>query len=127
MNNTMFPLPSDDFQITGSVTSSVPSNYYGNNVVNAGNLTGTITTSTGALIRGKMFVAQISSRDNYIQGLSETELKGKMVLQLADELFRSNHIEFTKQIDLTTDSTIIRARIFAVPSEDVQILRKNGY
>lgn len=50
-------------------------------------------------------------------------IKLDMIRTLAEEIFRANCVEFTHQANISYASRIVRARIFCVPSQDVQLLR----
>ena len=50
-------------------------------------------------------------------------IKKNLVAKLVDKLMESNHIEFTKQPDPRDMSLTYRARIFAVPDTDIQLIR----
>ncbi len=55
--------------------------------------------------------------------LSDDDIKFKLCQELAIGLYKQNMIEFTKQQRPDTGETHYRARIFAVPDSDVQLLR----
>jgi hypothetical protein len=56
--------------------------------------------------------------------LSDDGIKLKLCNDIAIELYKKNMIEFTKQQNHETGVTHFRARIFAVPNSDVQLLRE---
>jgi hypothetical protein len=58
--------------------------------------------------------------------LPEDEIKRKMIYELAEEMAKSNMVEFTKQIDPVNHCVNIRARCFMVPDTHVRILREKG-
>lgn len=56
----------------------------------------------------------------------EDKVKMELCLKLAQKMFETDCIEFTKLHDATADAVRYRARIFVTPKEQVQILRTNG-
>lgn len=80
------------------------------------------------IIQGKAVVAnymldEISAMNVGI--LPDDEVKLRLCNELAMEMFKLKLIEFTKE--KTVHGTIhYRARIFAVPNTDVQLLREQG-
>jgi hypothetical protein len=82
-------------------------------------------------IKGEMFTSQLSEHDMFKAGLNgvannqfDNLIKHDLINKLVNHLMESNYIEFTKQRDQHDLSTIYRARLFAVPNSDVQIIRK---
>ena len=57
----------------------------------------------------------------------EDKIKYELARLLMLEMLKSGMIEFTKQSDPATFTTIFRARCFMTPKDQVQILRKNEY
>lgn len=55
--------------------------------------------------------------------LSDEDIKIKLCQELAMELYKQKLIEFTKEPRHETGDIHYRARIFAVPNSDVQLLR----
>jgi len=55
--------------------------------------------------------------------LSDADIKYKLCEDLAIQLYHQNMIEFTKEFRPDTGKTHCRARIFAVPNTEVQLLR----
>ena len=85
-------------------------------------------------IQGKMLTVSYAihaMRMESIAGLDkedkEDKIKHELARQLALKMLKSGMIEFTKQSDPATFTTIFRARCFMTPNDQVQILRKNGY
>jgi hypothetical protein len=82
-------------------------------------------------VKGEMITAQIEVSDTdliYSQmAMSEfqKEIKRKLVNLLVEELMDKNHIEFTSQIDPTSNTSKYRARIYATPDAQVRWIRKN--
>jgi hypothetical protein len=56
--------------------------------------------------------------------LSDAEIKLRLCNEIAAELYKQNMIEFTKEQRADTGDIHYRARIFAVPNTDVQLLRE---
>ncbi len=80
-------------------------------------------------IQGKMFVTQFEMSVNEHALTDPVKLeqivKERLARDLAQELIRSNHIEFTKQTNQASYTMVYRARVFAVPDDQVRILRKH--
>jgi hypothetical protein len=82
-------------------------------------------------VKGEMITAQIEVSDTdliYSQmAMSDfqKEIKRKLVNLLVEELMDKNHIEFTSQIDPTSNTSKYRARIYATPDAQVRWIRKN--
>jgi hypothetical protein len=76
-------------------------------------------------IQGKMIIVSFNIRDDFSKYESDEKDYVKRVLanKLAIALIESNLIEFTQQLDPITFSTIIKARCFVTPDEQVRILR----
>lgn len=55
--------------------------------------------------------------------LPDTEIKMRLCNQVAEELFKQNVIEFTREVT-PMGNIHYRARLFAVPNTDVQLLRE---
>ena len=54
------------------------------------------------------------------------EIKRRLVHILAEEIFKSNCIEFTSMKSIDTFQHCFKARIYAVPNDQVRILRTIG-
>lgn len=83
-------------------------------------------------IQGKMLTVSRGMRMEPLtrvldQPTLEIKIKEDLVRDIALEMLKSGLIEFTRQIDPTTDTITYRARCFMTPNDQVQILRKNGY
>lgn len=82
-------------------------------------------------VKGEMITAQIEVSDTdlvYSQmPMSEfqKEIKRKLVNLLVEELVNKNHIEFTSQIDPTSNTSKYRVRIYATPDAQIRWIRKN--
>ena len=86
----------------------------------------TNNTSEDQVIQGKMLTVTNVIKAHDWEILPEDEIKRKMIYELAEEMAKSNMVEFTKQIDHATHCVNIRARCFMVPDTHVRILRVNG-
>jgi hypothetical protein len=75
-------------------------------------------------IQGKMVTAQMSIDANQAIQMDDLELKNRLITKLVRELMDRKCIEFTKQQDVVTMETIIRARIFVTPDDEVRVIRK---
>lgn len=75
-------------------------------------------------IQGKMVTAQMSIDANQAIQMDDLELKNRLITKLVRELMDRKCIEFTKQQDVVTMETIVRARIFATPDDEVRVIRK---
>jgi hypothetical protein len=82
-------------------------------------------------VKGEMITAQIDVSDADLvfsqmpMGEFQKEIKRKLVNLLVEELMNKNHIEFTSQIDPTSNTSKYRARIYATPDAQVRMIRKN--
>jgi len=82
-------------------------------------------------VKGEMITAQIEVSDTDLvyskmpMGDFQKEIKRKLVNLLVEELMNKNHIEFTSQIDPTSNTSKYRARIYATPDTQVRWIRKN--
>jgi len=86
----------------------------------------TNNTSEDQVIQGKMLTVTNVIKQYDWEILPEDQIKRKMIYELAEEMAKSNMIEFTKQNDPVTDCVNIRARCFMVPDTHVRILREKG-
>jgi len=86
----------------------------------------TNNTSEDQVIQGKMLTVTNIIKQYDWEILPEDQIKRKMIYELAEEMAKSNMIEFTKQNDPVTHCVNIRARCFMVPDTQVRILRMNG-
>jgi hypothetical protein len=75
-------------------------------------------------IQGKMVTAQMSIDANQAIQMDDLELKNRLITKLVRELMDRKCIEFTKQQDVVTMETIVRARIFVTPDDEVRVIRK---
>lgn len=107
--------------------TSVPSgtNAWFNTISNS-----TANVSVCDRVKGDMIAVEMTERDLFSLGISWSStsqdneiIKKNLVAKLVDKLMESNHIEFTKQPDPQNMSLTYRARIFAVPDTDIQLIR----
>jgi hypothetical protein len=86
----------------------------------------TNNTSEDQVIQGKMLTVTNVIKQYDWEILPEDQIKRKMIYELAEEMAKSNMVEFTKQNDPVTHCVNIRARCFMVPDTHVRILREKG-
>jgi len=86
----------------------------------------TNNTSEDQVIQGKMLTVTNVIKAHDWEILSEDQIKRRMIYELAEEMAKSNMVEFTKQNDPVNHFVNIRARCFMVPDTNVRILRMNG-
>lgn len=82
---------------------------------------------TSDAIKGEMLFANAEYSAFEIMDIGDDEIKRRLCTLIANKLYDSKFIEFTKQLNPATGRHNIRARAFMTPSGDVQILRKSGY
>jgi hypothetical protein len=98
-------------------------NSFGINSLNAINSSGNLTLQPSNTIQGKMITAKLEIDERTAVTMDDVALKNKVLNMLLNELISAKCIEFTKQQDVATNTTIIRARIFATPDTHVRIIR----
>jgi len=121
-----------------SLATTVASNISGSTIdVNAmGSTTGPLPPANGSSyneikpflagrIKGEMFTVELNTT-KLLNGVTDDGIKIQLVQDILEKLMKSNCIEFTKQVDPNTMDYTYRARIFAVPNTDVQLIRKQG-
>lgn len=78
-------------------------------------------------IKGQMLMVSHHYDDYFmINEMGRDEVKRQLAMQLAMELLKSKLIEFTQEKDAISGKTLVRARAFVTPSNQVQILREKG-
>ena len=81
--------------------------------------------------QGEMVVAEITITDTdaIITGMSAAgfreEMKRRLIYQLVENLMKNKLIEFTSQEFAHSQETKFRARIYALPDNQVRMIRKN--
>jgi hypothetical protein len=75
-------------------------------------------------IQGKMISVEMRLNDSQVIQMDDLELKNRLITKLVRELMDGKCIEFTKQQDVAGMETIVRARIFVTPDDQVRIVRK---
>ena len=81
--------------------------------------------------RGEMVTVQItvSDTDAIITGMSaagfQEDIKKRLIHMLAENLMKNKLVEFTSQQFGHSHETTFRARIYAVPDNQVRMIRKN--
>jgi hypothetical protein len=83
-----------------------------------------LTVAPLTTIRGKMVVAEMRLDASEAMQMDDLELKNRLITKLVRELMDGKCIEFTKQQDVAGMETIVRARIFVTPDDQVRIVRK---
>lgn len=117
---------------SGGVISGTPAqsrftnNWVDPNVLNA--------VSGPHVIQGKMLVTQktIDAYELERMGFNtaalvkqhQMKMKSELIQLMVQEMFAADCIEFTQQKDNATNSVTFRARVFVVPNDDVQLIRK---
>jgi hypothetical protein len=75
-------------------------------------------------IQGKMISVEMRLDASEAMQMDDLELKNRLITKLVRELMDGKCIEFTKQQDVAGMETIVRARIFVTPDDQVRIVRK---
>lgn len=96
----------------------------GNNVTGVGSINGNVTNASLDIIKGQMVAAEMRLDAHQAMQMDDLELKNILVAKLVRELMNGRYIEFTKQEDLKTMETVIRARIYVTPDDQVRVIRK---
>jgi hypothetical protein len=89
-----------------------------------GSVDSNLTVAPLTTIRGKMVVAEMRLDASEAMQMDDLELKNRLITKLVRELMDGKHIEFTKQEDVASMETIVRARIFVTPDDQVRVIRK---
>lgn len=80
-------------------------------------------------IKGEMIITELLLSElellqfDFNSVVTEMEIKTRLMTKLMDVLTNSKSVEFTKTDSPTNGSKMFRARIFAVPDDQVRILR----
>ncbi len=96
----------------------------GNNVTGVGSINGNVTNASLDIIKGQMVAAEMRLDANEAIQMDDIELKNRLITKLVRELMDGRYIEFTKQQDVARMETVIRARIYVTPDDQVRIVRK---
>jgi hypothetical protein len=96
----------------------------GNNVTGVGSINGNVTNASLDIIKGQMVAAEMRLDANEAIQMDDIELKNRLITKLVRELMDGRYIEFTKQQDVARMETIVRARIYVTPDEQVRVIRK---
>ena len=83
----------------------------------------TISPPTHA-IQGQMITATLEIDEFQMSHMDDVDMKNKVLNSLVNELIAAKCIEFTKQHDVATNTTKVRARIFATPDSQVRLIRE---
>jgi hypothetical protein len=89
-----------------------------------GSVDSNLTVAPLTTIQGKMISAEMRLDANEAIQMDDLELKNRLITKLVRELMDGKCIEFTKQQDVANMETIVRARIFVTPDDQVRIVRK---
>ena len=87
----------------------------------------TISNVKDYAIKGEMLMVSHIYDDFTINEVGKDEIRRQMAELITRELLASKMMEFTQMTEPITGKKIIKARAFIVPSDQVQILRTNGY
>lgn len=74
-------------------------------------------------IQGQMITATLEIDEFQIRQMDDVDMKNKVLNMLVNELIAAKCIEFTKQHDVATNTTKVRARIFATPDTQIRVIR----
>ena len=102
--------------ITAGSSGTIPIGILGHNTI-------TDISTTDHLIQGQMVEVSLSFDSYEIVKMTDDQIKTKIMFFLGDELIKRKCVEFTKQHDVVTNKTVIRARTFVTPDTNVKILR----
>ena len=75
-------------------------------------------------IRGNLISVEMKLDETTTQMLSEPQIKADLVRKLAEQLLRSNVINFTKQTEIDMYNHTFRAYLYVTPSGETEIIRK---
>ena len=87
----------------------------------------TIVSNDVLPIKGEPVVATLIVDDATLANTrpDPNNIKEMLVTKLVNEMYKCDHIEFTKEEKFTHGETIFRARIFITPKDVTQLLRVN--
>ena len=102
--------------ITAGSSGTVPIGILGDNII-------TNIATTDHLIQGQMVEVSLSFDSYEMVKMTDDQIKTKIMFFLGEEMLKRKCVEFTKQHDVVTNKTVIRARTFVTPDTNVKILR----
>ena len=85
----------------------------------AGNITTPVSLDT---VQGKMISVSLVVDD--LEILNPDQIKETVALMLVRKMIDGKNIEFTKDNNMPTGQTLIRARVFVTTDEKVRVIRK---
>ena len=103
--------------ITAGSIGTIPIGVLGDNII-------TNISTTDHLIQGQMVEVSLSFDSYEMVKMTDDQIKTKIMFFLGDELIKRKCVEFTKQHDVVTNKTVIRARTFVTPDSNVRVLRE---
>jgi hypothetical protein len=78
-------------------------------------------------IKGNMIKYQMTIGEYELMKIDpktfEVEIKQRLMYGIIDEIMKTRSVEFTKMFDPLSGNTYFRARLFAVPDDQIRILR----
>lgn len=74
--------------------------------------------------QGQMITATLELDEFQMSRMDDVDMKNKVLNSLVNELLSAKCIEFTKQYDVATNTTKVRARIFATPDSQIRVIRQ---
>lgn len=80
------------------------------------------------IIQGQMITVSHEIDNIYFEDnmVDVDQIKSMLAAKLAEQLWKSGYMEFTKKENFAYSKKIFHARIFAVPDDTVRILRETG-
>jgi hypothetical protein len=78
-------------------------------------------------IKGNMIISEIILRESHLMKMDpntfQIDIKKQLMVRLLDEIMKTRSVEFTMKELHDSGNTCFRARMFAVPDDQVKILR----
>ena len=99
-----------------TTSCTIPVGILGHNTI-------TDINTTDHLIQGQMVEVNMTLDPYEITKMTDDQIKNKIMFFLGEEMLKRKCVEFTKQHDVVTNKTVIRARTFVTPDTNVKILR----
>jgi len=75
------------------------------------------------IIQGQMITATLELDEFAMSKMDDVDMKNKVLNMLVNELIAAKCIEFTKQHDVATNTTKVRARVYATPDTQIRVIR----